>query len=415
MGFVKDRFEKRSSTFGYTDGELLKIFGMDPQSMDNRRLGESTYFICLKHLSECVGKLSFEVSTRDVLKGREKIDSPLLRILNLEPNPYMPASSFWQAVELNRNDTGNSYVYKEIQKNGKNAGEVVGLWILPSDQVQVYIDDKGLFGQYNNLVYVWVDARTGKRYKFFKDEILHFRTSVSFDGIMGLAVKEILKTQIDANKHGQSYVSNLFKNNMQGSKILLQYTGDLTKTGKDALVLETERYCNTVGTGKFLPMPLGIEAKMLEMKLTDAQFVEINKMSSLSIAAAFGIGPNVINDYSKSSYANSAAQQLAFYVNSLQPILKMYNEVNSIGLLSSVQKEKNTRVEFRTKDLFKLDPVAHMEYLNKGVQAFMYTPNEAREELDLAYSPEENASKLIGNGNMIGLADIGKQYGNTNS
>lgn len=58
------------------------------------------------------------------------------------------------------------------------------------------------------------------------------------------------------------------------------------------------------------------------MKLSDAEFFENSKLSALQLAAAFGIKPNIINDYSKSSYSNSETQQLDFYVNTLQPVLQ---------------------------------------------------------------------------------------------
>lgn len=413
MGFISKRLEKRDlidgTTFGYSDADFLKLFGLDTQTLDSNKLGETTFFICLKHLSECLGKLSInQYSYSDAVKGKEKVNNPLLNnILNLEPNEYMTASTFWQTVELNKNFYGNAYVYIETIQSGRGKGTIKGLWILPSDQVTIYIDNKGLFGQENNIVYIWVDSRTGKRYSFFKDEILHYKNSTSFDGITGLAVKDILKTQIDSNKYSQSYLTNLYKNNMQGGKILLQYTGDLGTAGKDTLVKETERYANSIGTGKFLPIPMNVQATELSMKLTDADYAELNKMSSLSIAAAFGIKPNILNNYDKSSYSNSVTQQLDFYVNSLQPIYKSYNEENTRKLLTTKKKQAGNRLEFYTKDLFKLDPTAQMDYLQKGVNNCIITPEEAREEL--GYGFIEGTNVLIGNGNLIGLDTIIKQ------
>lgn len=409
MGFVSKRIESRGitdgTTFGYTDSDFLKLFGLDSQTLDSNKLGETTFFICLKHLSECVGKLPIYCYNYNNVKGKEKINNiELDNILNLEPNQYMAASTFWQTVELNRNYKGNAYVYIETMQYGKSKGTIQGLWILPSDEVTIYIDNKGLFGETNNIVYIWVDRRTGKRYIFYKDEILHYKSSVSFDGITGLAIKDILKTQIDSNRYSQSYLSNLYKNNMQGGKILLQYTGDLSTNSKDKLVKETERYANSVGTGKFLPIPTGITATELSMKLTDADYAELNKMSSLSIAAAFGIKPNILNNYDKSSYSNSVTQQLDFYVNSMHPIYKGYNEENTRKLLTTKNKNSGQRLEFYTKELFKLDPTAQMDYLQKGVNNAIITVEEAREEL--GYSYIEGTNILIGNGNLISWDNI---------
>ena len=65
--------------------------------------------------------------------------------------------------------------------------------------------------------------------------------------------------------------------------------------------------------GKVVAIPVGFTLQPLTYKLTDAQYYEMRKYTALQIAAAFGVKPNQINDYEKSSYANSETQQLAFF------------------------------------------------------------------------------------------------------
>lgn len=57
-----------------------------------------------------------------------------------------------------------------------------------------------------------------------------------------------------------------------------------------------------------------------------AQYYEMRKYTALQIAAAFGVKPNQINDYEKSSYANSETQQLAFLVDTMLFRLTMYEQ-----------------------------------------------------------------------------------------
>lgn len=105
-------------------------------------ISETIYFICLKHLSESLGKMQWEKREITKKKGRETIfDNDLDLLLNIRPNPYMSAITFWQTVELNRNHYGNSYVY--IERDGK---KIKNLWQLPSNEVEIWIDNKGYFG-----------------------------------------------------------------------------------------------------------------------------------------------------------------------------------------------------------------------------------------------------------------------------
>ncbi|MCF8020892.1 MAG: phage portal protein [Vallitaleaceae bacterium] len=397
--------EVNNYTLTSTDTTFLSALGIDVNSISQDKLGEVTFFVCLKHLSESLGKLPLEQHVFDEIKGMEKVrNSKLNTILNLEPNEYMNATSFWQTVEFNRNYHGNSYVY--IERKGL---EVVGLWIIPYAETIVYVDDAGLFKEKNSIWYVWTDSKTGKKYTFKHTEILHLKSSVSFDGIMGVAVKDVLKLQVETGQYAQSYLQKLYKGNMFGGKVILQYTGDLGIAGKDTLIKETERYANSVGTGKFLPIPLGISATTLDMKLSDAEFTELNKLNALQIASAFGIKPNILNNYDKSSYSNSETQQLDFYINSLSPILKQYKEELTRKLLSYKDKQNNV-LEHDIKALFKLDPSKQMDMLAKGMNNLMYTVNEAREELGKPYINDPRANEPIGNGNYIMLSQVGDAY-----
>lgn len=418
MGFIKDRipsYNLKNATYPLADSNLLSLLGINSSDINSCKLGEVVFFTCLNFLSNAVGKLPIYEYRYSAERGKERIiNNSLNNILNLEPNPYTTASTFWSCVELNRNFYGNCYVYIQTSQFGKNKGNVESLWILDTENVTVWRDSAGLFGQVGALWYVWFDKNnSGKKYTFSADEILHFKTATTWDTIMGMSITDILKQQIDTQKYGQGYINNLYKNNMFGDKILLQYTADLDTPAKDALVTETERYCNSNST-KFLPLPLGITASTLSMKLSDAEFSIINNTNALRLAGAFGLSPNVINDYSKSSYANSASQQLDFYTNTLNPTLTMYRQENTRRIISSKDKLNGIYLEHYTKELFKLDPTAQMNYLQKGVNNMMYTINESREEIGLPWV--EGGDILLGNGNLATLDIIksGVNYKNKN-
>jgi len=400
---------KNATTYSLNDVEFLKSLGIDPNTTGDK-LGEITYFTCLKTLCEIMGKLDIKKYKFDEKKGKERVlDNYLNYLLNVEPNQYYTASSLKQAIELNRNHYGNAYVYQERHKIGKLGGQLKALWILPSDQVTIWMDDKGIFGNTNAMWYVWQDAKTGKQYSFAIDEIMHFKSSITFDGIVGRSIKEILSMQIETAQSGQNYLQKLYKGNMQSSKILLYYTGTLDPKGEKALVENMENFSSSVGTGTFIPLPVGLTATTLDSKLVDAEFSVLKQSNALSIAAAFGISPNFINDYSKSSYANSTTQQQSLYVNTMQPIFKCYSEEYSRKILITKEKQ-NHMLEIDTKALFKLNPLEQADVLMKQIQNFMITPNQAAEELGLPYIDDPKANMLLGNGNYIGLDMVGEQY-----
>lgn len=382
--------------------DILGQFNEDTEVQQD--ISETIYFICLKHLSESLGKMQWEKREITKKKGRETIfDNDLDLLLNIRPNPYMSAITFWQTVELNRNHYGNSYVY--IERNGV---KIKNLWQLPSDEVEIWIDNKGYFGSKDNIWYVWNDSRSGKRYSFFKDEILHFKTHMSWDGLSGTAVRDILKTQLNTQKSALNFLKRIYSSSTLGTKVVVHYTGELNDAKAKNMVDKIANFAKAKESGAFIPLPMGYQAQLLEMKLADSQFFENNKNTALQIAAAFGIKPNIINDYTKSSYSNSETQQLDFYVNTLQPLFLIYEQELSYKLLHPRDLEKGQRLVINEDVLFKMDNQTKANVYSNYVQNFIMTPNEVREALNLPYV--EGGDKLVGNGNAISIDKAGEQY-----
>jgi HK97 family phage portal protein len=379
------------------------MLGID-SSVSGDRLNEVTYFTCMRLLAESLAKLPLKMY-QDTEKGTLKVyDHPLYNLLRTRPNPYMTASTFWSTVEMNRNHYGNAYVYIAANKKG-----IKNLWIMPSDEVQIWVDDAGIFTRDKAIWYVYNDKRTGTQYKFHHEEVLHFKTSVSLDGLSGLSVQKMLSIPVENAQRNSSYLNNYYKNGLMG-KAIVYYTGDLSQSGARKMASKIEEFASgTDNAGKIVPLPVGFQLQPLNISMADAQFLEISKYTALQIAGAFGIKPAMINNYDKGNYANVESQQRDFYVNTLLAILKAYEEEISYKLLTEDELKKGFRFRFFVNEILRADFATLMEGLSKGVNNAIFDPNEARDWLDLP--AKENASDLIVNGTFIKLDDVGKQYG----
>jgi HK97 family phage portal protein len=382
--------------------KLLEWLGIDPETPKDK-LSETTYFACLKILSESLGKLPlkmYQQTNRGIIKS-DKME--LYKILKLRPNPYMTSSIFWSTVEMNRNHYGNGYVWCRFE-----GPKLLDLWIMQSEHTTVLIDDAGILGTKDRIWYRYTDPKTGKEYTFGSDEVMHFKTSSTFDGIIGMPVKDILKNTVDGALESQKFMNNLYKSGLTG-KAVLEYTGDLDDKTRERLIKGFEDFASgSKNAGKIIPVPLGMKLVPLNIKLTDSQFFELKKYTALQIASAFGIKPNQINDYEKSSYASAEAQNLAFYVDTLLFILKQYEEEITYKILSDKLIDQGYYFKFNVNVILRADLKTQMEALAKGVNNGIYTPNEARDYLDLP--AEEGGDVLVMNGNYIPISMVGQQY-----
>lgn len=383
--------------------ELYKFLGINPKECENV-LSEATYFACMKVLSEAIGKLPLKLLKYNEKNGVETARKhPLYRVLHNRPNPYMTASTFWSTVEFNRNHYGNAYVW--IQGAGSN----MKLWILPSNQVEVWYDNAKILAEQPDLYYLYSSG--SKNYRFTSEEILHFKSSNTLDGVLGVSVQTQLALTIGGAVKSQQMLNKMYASGFT-AKAVLQYTGDLNDNSVKAFVKGIEKYArgglSDDDIKNIIPIPLGSQLTPLNVKLGDNQFIEIKQYSALQIASVFGIKPYQIGDYTKSSYASAEAQQLSFYVDTLLYIIKQYEEELSYKLLTTEEISNGYHFKFNVAVILRADLATQINTLSVGVSNFIYTPNEARAMLDL--EAKEGGDRLLGNGASIPVELTGSQY-----
>lgn len=394
---------------GMNDPELLEWLGITPA---NKNLtGEITYYTCLKMLSETMGKMPLKYY-RETEKGRIRADpTDASRILTARPNPYMTPTTFWSTVEMNCEHYGNGYVWIRRVFNRERYGGsyvILDLWPMQSNYVSVLMDDAGIFGGKGAIYYQYSDPKTGGQYLFKRGEVMHFKTWYSLDGIMGEPVSKILADTVGGAKESQNYMNRLYENGLTAS-MAMQYTGDLDEERRKKLEQKfAKELSGPKNAGRVVPVPIGLQLQPLKMSLTDAQFFELKKYSALQIAGAFGIKPNQINNYEKSSYANSETQQIAFLVDTMAYRLKMYEEEINAQFVLPEEYREGYFYKFNEKSILRTDSKTQMENLAKAVNNGIYTPNEAREYLDKP--SKEGGDLLMVNGNYIPITQVGQQY-----
>lgn len=409
---IRGFFKPRSKADASSDevNRFLQFLGVDVTNTS--AINEATYFACLRLRAEAIGKLPLKLMQWDNVHGINPVrGDPRYYILGTRPNRYMTATTFWSTVEYNVCHYGNCYVLIS------GAGAKMSLWILPTESIQVINDDKDLFKKGAGKLYYVYSGESGI-YTFSDEEILHFKTSSTFDGIIGKSVRERLSEVIDSGNDSQKMLRRMYKNGYTG-KAVLQYTGDLNDKLVQTYIKGIEAYASGSDDEKrdpstIIPIPVGSTLTPLNVKLSDGQFLEIKQYTALQIAAAFGIKPYQINDFTKSSYASGELQQIDFYVDTLLYPLKQYEEEITFKILSMKEAvDRGMFWKFNVAVTLRADFKTQVETLSKAVNTFIMTPNEARERLDLG--SVEHGDKLIGQGANIRLDQIGAQYNAQNS
>ncbi|UVI32081.1 phage portal protein [Paenibacillus spongiae] len=388
---------------GYSNEEFMRLLGINVGSVDKDKLSEITYFTCLRLLSESIAKLPLKLYREEAGKGIVKAtDHYLYQKMKTRPSPFLSSFNFWSSIELNRNHFGNAYAYIEM-----NRGKVKWLHILPSDRVKIWLDNIGLISNENALWYIFTDQQN-KEHKIHHQQILHFKTSMSLDGITGLSVQDCLKISVENAQAGQKFVNNYFKNGLF-AKGLLQYTGEIEDSKRKVMQQKFESMSNGIqAAGRILPVPLGFSFSTINTDMVSSQFLELSKFTSLQIAASMGIKPNQINNMERSTHSNIEFEGLSFYIDTLLSNLTQYEQEVNFKLLGEKERERGHFWKWNVDAILRADFKTRMDGYAVAINNGFMKPNEARQKED--WPEEEDGNKLIVNGNYIPLSMVGQQY-----
>lgn len=163
---------------------LLEWLGID--SRNKNLISEVTYYTCMKMLSETMGKLPLKYY-QETERGRIRAEpDEMTRLLTIRPNPIMTPTTMWSAVEMNCQHYGNAFVWIRRTFERKKYGgtyKPLDLWLMQSSYVTVLMDDVGIFGGKGKLYYQYSDPKSGEQYLFKSEDVMHFKTWYSLDGL----------------------------------------------------------------------------------------------------------------------------------------------------------------------------------------------------------------------------------------
>lgn len=377
---------------------INELFFNNQANIGGPDISEITYFTCLKTLAESIGKMPLYLM--DENKNRI-MDHDVMQLFNVQPNQYMTPIQFFTYLEYCRNHYGNAYAY--IAMNG---GKFIGIYPLDPRRIEIWANNTEEFTR-RSFYYRYMDERNGNSYWFLPDEIIHVKSWITGDsGLSGKSVREILATNMAGSKASQKFLNDLYQKGLTANAVV-KYVGDLSKEKQSLLLSRIEEQARENGR-RIITLPIGFDIQTLDLKLTDSQFYELKKYNALQIAAAFGIKPNNLNDYSKSSYANSSAQNLSFYVDTLLYNITLYEQELNRKLLTRKEQNNGLEFKFNVKVILRGDPTQQADVLQKLVSTSIYSPNDARRQLDIP--PTKGGDVHIVNGSYVALQDIGIAY-----
>lgn len=363
-----DRLEKRSTEETlqkYTFGELLK----NGFETEDNALKESTYFKCIKYISESVAKCPL-ILKQDTEKGElEAYKHKLHEKLRLRPNPYMNAVDCIKTLIALGEHYGISGLYIDRKT----------MDLYPAKIEDILIDNLGLIKTLKKNATLYNITVCGSNFDVKEEDLCIYKSGISFDGLKTKSNRSLLTNIINTNIKSSEYLNKLFDNGLT-NKILVQLTSDIKDNKK--LKETQERFDKLYSSnGRTFTVPAGYSISSLNLSLADAQFEQLRKLSRREIANCFGLSPAQINDLSDSNNNNMEMQNLGFLADTLLIKFQQIEQELDWKYLSSKDRENGFKCRFNQSVMLRTDAKTQAEIICKYLQNGAYSINDARRKL----------------------------------
>lgn len=380
-----EAIEKRETTTNINDwGEVYSFKNGYDNAITGSGLQESTYFSCLRIISEGVAKCPIVLKQETELGEKNVKDHYLHDLLRLRFNPYMSAADAMKTFVTLVKHKGIAGLY--IDRSGS---KIKGLY--PVEITNITIDNAGLIsGDKNNkILYDFTSANNEIDSCFDRDMIII--RDFTLDGINYKATKSILRESLDTSIKSQNYLNTLFSDGLT-NKVVVQLTSDITDE-KELTKIQKKFGRVFSNNRRIFTVPAGYQISALNLSLADAQFSELRHMSKKDMASAMGVPLSKLGEM-KENAKSEEQDNLSFLIDTLQIIFTQIEQEMDYKLLTSKERELGYKIRFNTNVLLRMDAKTQAEVITTYVKNGVY---------DLDYAKDLMGVERIGGDKIITL------------
>ncbi len=333
----------------------------------------STWFACIRNVSEDVGKLPLYIYERQAGGGKKKAtDHPLFQMLYSTPNGENTAMVFRETMTGWVMGWGNGYA--EIERNG--AGTPVALWPIHPARVRVSRIDGVI------KYAVWSPELGGRRaVGLDARDVLHVR-GFGDDPMAGLSVARMAAESIGLSLAMETFGAAFFGNGATLG-VTLEHPGTLTEQAQVRLRESWNKiHAGADNAHKLAILEEGMKANRVTVPPNEAQFIEARNFQIDEIARWFRMPPHKIQQLARSTNNNIEHQGIEYTNDCLMPWCRRWETEFERKLLDD---RGRTIFEIRhdMDELMRGDAASRSTFYSTMIAAGAMKPNEARERESL--------------------------------
>jgi HK97 family phage portal protein len=279
-------------------------------------------YYCITQVSKACADIPIKVSVNgNIVENHE-----ILKLLK-RPNPIQGWKTFLRESITHRLISGNSYMHGNVVYSGK----IMELTNMRPDRVTImtsaYCEPYEYQYNYYGQLFVYpIEPIT------LHSEVLHIKEPNPLSDLYGMSPISAAAMSVDQHNESGEWNKKLLENSARPPGILT--VRDKTETAlsmdKEQLALLREEMQDKIAgsrnAGKIPILNFDMQWQSLGMSPTDMDWINGKDTSARDICYAFGVPPHMLGLPDNATYNNMGEAKLAFYEETVIPLLQNYLE-----------------------------------------------------------------------------------------
>ena len=322
-----------------------------------------------------VGRLPLNVMKRSGVGKEIDEQHPAQRLLREQPNSEQSAKAFKSLLESHAILAGGGFALIVRDEFGQ-----------PTELIPLDPADVMPFRENGRLGYSLVSG--GQMIVELPDNILHVK-GLSWDGINGLGITDVLKESIGLGLAAQKWQSVFFKNGA-APQTVIELPGSLRN--KEAVerfrAMWGKRHKGIDNAHQPALLENGAQLKSFSVSPNDAEMLATREFEIKQVASMIGISSHYLGDPTRTSFASLEVENRNFLRDLQDPLTNWESECYK-KLLTPAEKERRSHVvEFDKEQIERPDLTTFTNALIAQVNNGLLTPDEARDKMNMPPLPD---------------------------
>ena len=328
-------------------------------------LRSAAVYACVRVLAESVASLPLITYQRTAIGKQRAVNHALYPLLHDMPNSEMTSFEFREALMGHVLLWGNAYA--EIELN--NRGDVMALWPLRPDRMQVARNDAG------DLVYRY--QMPDNSYTVFPQSLIFHLRGLSSNGIVGYSPIQMARNAIGLSLATEEFGARFFSNGARPGAVL-QHPGQLGDKAYERLKSGwADQHQGLSNAQRMAILEEGMKIETIGVPPNDAQFLETRKFQTEEIARIFRVPLHKIGDLEHATFSNIEQQELGFVVDSLRSWLVRIEQAITRDLIGPLER-RTIFAEFLIDGMLRGDQASRYTAYATGRQWGWLSVNDVR-------------------------------------